>query len=246
MKVIVQNATVGKNIELFKRAIEKLGVQNQVRPGFEKTGLHGFVNCVTGEICFEPQVQTTSEKWKPIYLYVSEEGDFLVIGVDEAQFSLDDFFPSAYSSMIETVRILNYVLQLLQGRADVDLLLKQLSGLEIAISKDIIHDAWHQVDRIGAERLLEKQVSGTYLFRKDEYAAILEDQLMVQHKMPIKCLTLSYIDKKSRVVDLTVVKKEDRWLYYDDDPSLTGPLFPDVVALLDSRGSDLNLALLSI
>ncbi|MES2344968.1 MAG: SH2 domain-containing protein [Chlamydiota bacterium] len=246
MKIIVHNATVGKNIELFRRAVEKLKSKNLEKSRFEKTKLQGFVNCVTGEICFEKDIETSPEKWRAIHLYVGEEGDFLVIGIDESQFSIHDFFPTAYRSMIETVKVLNLSLQLLQGRVDIDLLLKQLNELEIAVSKDIVHDAWHQVDRIGAERLLEKELSGTYLFRKDEYAAILEDQLIVQHKTPIKCLTLSYLDKKNRVIDLTVVKKEDRWLYYDDDPSLNGPLFPDVFALLNSLGDELNLALQSI
>lgn len=244
MKIIVQNATVGKNIALFKKAAEKL-IDQKRESSFQDRGLKGFVNSVTGEIYFGERSDESSDKWKPISLFIGEEGDFLVIGIDESQFAIRDFFPSAYRSMIETVRILNVTLQLIQGRFNPELLLKQLDLMEIAISKDIVHDAWHQIDRIEAEKILVKEIPGSYLFRKDEFAALLEDQLLLRHQMLIKCITLSYLDRNSKVVEKTVVRKENRWLFYNDDPSLNGPLFPDIFALLESLGDELKLALLT-
>lgn len=245
MKVVVQNPIVSKNIDIFKKVVQKLALQKKIDHVIHSQGLEGFVNCVTGEIYFGERLEECEKRWKPICIYVGQEGDFLVIGIDESQFSLGDFFPAAYKTMIDTVRILNLTLQLIQKRFDADLLLNQLEQMEFATSKDVVHDAWHQVNRIGAERLLLTALPGTFLFRKDEYAAILEDELLFQHRLPIKCMTLSYLDNGQKVVDKTIVKRESLWLFYDDDPSLEGPAYSDIFALLDSLDDKLTLPLLN-
>lgn len=111
--------------------------------------------------------------------------------------------------------------------------------------RDIIHEAWHQVDRIGAEKLLlHHQTIGNYLFRKDPIAEQLEKRLSKEWKISIKCLTLTYLDPEEHVRDLTIVLKGDLWMFYDDSPNLKGQFYETVEELLATMDNVLSKPLL--
>lgn len=245
MKIIVQNSTVSRNIDLFKKVAQNLSRHKEIHQILQGKGLSGFVNCLTGELYFGEMVEENPQNWKAIFLSLAQTEDFLVVGVEGVQFRVGDFSPPAYQTMLDTIRILNLTFKLLQSKLDLDGLLRILDQMEFTLSKDLVHDAWHQVDRIGAERLLYKQIPGTFLFRKDEYAALLEQQLTEQLATPIKCITLTYLDKKARVVDFTLVKRAGSWIFYNDDPCLEGAAKPEVFALLGDLGDAITLPLLS-
>ncbi|GEM_PF-6249827 len=97
-----------------------------------------------------------------------------------------------------------------------------------------IFDLWHEVDRINAESLLAELPVGTYFFRKDLYAQLLEEQLERQLGKKIKCYTLTYSQENDKVTDHTFVFTEGSWQIYNDDPSLKQQQFLDVGEILIS------------
>lgn len=242
MRVFVRNETVRRNVELFKKLIERQ-VEKRVKGGLKN--MHAYINCTTGELFFAERGDSRERNWKLIHLYLDEEGELLVVGRDAIQFPISDLVPSAYQAMIDTVKVYNLVLKNLRESESMEQLSKKLDAIEVGTSKDIVHEAWHQVDRIQAEKLLKGQLKGTFLFRKDEYAAILETELLHRLRIPLKCFTLTFLGSRRKVIDRTIVKKEDLWLLYDDDPSLEGRTYRDVYLLLDSLEGILKYPLLN-
>src|SRR5262249_28364183 len=118
------------------------------------------------------------------------------------------------------------------------------SFLDEIPTKDLIHEAWAQIGHEECEKLLSDKPPGTFLFRQDEFAMMLEEQLKEAHKKSVKCITLTYLNSKHRVVDHTLVKKKEGWVVYNDDPCLRGSVYPNVRALLDSFRGVLKLPLL--
>jgi len=90
------------------------------------------------------------------------------------------------------------------------------------------------VSREEAEKLLSKEAIGTFLFRKDHYALVLQDILRRGLKVSLQCFTLTYLDPERIVRDRTVVYVHHTWMFYDDDPSLSGPAWDSVQGLLRS------------
>lgn len=257
MKVTVKDDVVRKNIELFKKLIETRE-QKERKQSLENLKTYAaFVHRVTGKISFtdlaEEGVKLKDKQWKPIRLRVrmsnaqSHKAEFEVIeeGAEENLFKYKDLEPLARQVMSETIKVLNSISGHLKNRLDVEGVLGELSHVNIesslAHSKgDIIHQTWHEIDRAGAERLLKKEAPGTFFFRKDEYATVLEEQLSSRFRMPIRCWTLTYIDAHLKVSDRTIVHKNKRWLLYHDDPSLEGSSFTAVEELLHSLKDELR------
>jgi hypothetical protein len=119
-------------------------------------------------------------------------------------------------------------------------------SLEGIKSRNLLHGAWHAVTREDAERMLLQTPVGTYLFRKDSFAGCLEEILSGGKKARIKCYTLSYLDPKGQVRDRTMVHWNGLWLFYDDDPSLSGDSYASLDELLFSMGAVLKSPLEAI
>ena len=81
---------------------------------------------------------------------------------------------------------------------------------------------------------------GTYLFRKDRYAGVMEEIISAAKKSRIRCFTLSYLDPARQVREKTIVSWKDHWLFYDDDPTLSGNYFESLEHLLSSMGTALK------
>jgi hypothetical protein len=106
--------------------------------------------------------------------------------------------------------------------------------------RSLLHESWHAVEREDAELMLLNTTPGTYLFRKDRFAGVMEEILSAAKKSRIKCFTLTYLDLQGQVRDKTIVTWKDHWLFYDDDPSLTGKYFQSLEDLLSSLGTILK------
>lgn len=91
---------------------------------------------------------------------------------------------------------------------------------------------WVEVSRTEAEKLFEKAKPGTYLFRKDIFASCLEEILISAKREDLRCFTLSYVDGEKQVHDKTIVKWKNRWMFYDDDPTLSGDYYHSFEDLL--------------
>ncbi len=230
MKITVYSPNVRKNIELFKRVVERQSLmQNR-----EMRELAAFINCATGDFSFSQDVAKNSE-WKAVRLQINDQGALEVS--DSAQdnlFQYTDMQQAAYQVMIETIGKLNQVLEHAGALFDSNRIFREFQNLEIEFSKDIVHEAWHQIDRIESELLLQKHPIGTFLFRKDDFAVILEQQLRLNSPSSIKCITLTFLGPKKKVSDFTLVRKDGNWVIYDDDPSLSSPSYPTIYALLES------------
>jgi hypothetical protein len=110
----------------------------------------------------------------------------------------------------------------------------------MAAKKDLVQEAWHHVDRLGAEKILNHKSRGSFLFRKDEYAVRLEEQLNSNLEEKVTCLTLSYLQSPEHVVDRTLIFKQHRWSFYDDDTHLHGRSYETIDDLLKHVDTDLN------
>lgn len=104
-----------------------------------------------------------------------------------------------------------------------------------------IKQCWHDVDRDGAEQLLLQQKPGTYLFRKDHFATSLQEILRKDLKKRVLCYTLSYLDHEGIVRDKTVVLVNQKWLFYDDDPTLSGSHYRTLNELLHTVEASIHL-----
>lgn len=101
--------------------------------------------------------------------------------------------------------------------------------------KDIIHEAWHGVDRLGAESILLNNPEGSFIFRKDEFAGILETQLSEQLHTRVSAFTLSCLEKNHHFAEFTIVCKDHHFQIYDDNPELQGSSYSSIEALLADR-----------
>ena len=245
MKLLVKSAIVHKNINLFKRII-----QHHLHDGTIQ--FNAFINRKTGELLFEEEVHPgeglNSNKWKPLCLNFrppSAEGvnagfEILEEQSNKTLFECVDLTPLARHILAQMIAALNTLVYETPNPDNVKEVLKEIIQAQLeapnpkSLEKDIVHNAWHPVDRLEAERLLEHRAVGTYLFRKDEYVTILEEQLSSRWRVPVKCLTLTVLEPHDKVTDLTLVGKEGSWYIYDNDPSLEDTAFSDISALMQS------------
>ena len=218
---------VRKNIEKFERILERLGSSlDRKEPMIEL-----FFHKIEGEISFSPPKEDPS-KWEALALHLFPlhgQGAFSmdVSNLQGDLFSWEGVSPLALHALQQTIHVARLVMRQRPCRQGWDALLKQLS------TGDFIHEAWHLVDRSQCEHILACEEEGTFLFRKDFFADVLEEQLHLRHQQPIRCITLSCLAPGKRVLDFTLVQKNTGWLIYQGDPSLQGLFFPSLSTLLE-------------
>ncbi len=255
MKLFIKNVMVQKNIALFKKILSRHLDDCTFR-------FHAFVDRKTGELLFTEEMTPTEQlnlkRWKGLNFFYrppsgkEEKGCFEILE-DEGGcrlFELSELDIASKRVLSELVCVLNTSIAEIQGTKTVGDVYSEIIRSELELpgpnqaGKDLVHEAWHSVDRMEAERLLEKERIGTYLFRKDEYATILEEQLSSRFREPVKCLTLTYLNDDRRVCDLTFVGKGGRWFIYDNDPTLENRGENSIQALFKSLRSILTQPLL--
>ena len=261
MRLQVRDETVRRNIEIFKIILKRAShVADSLRVDERNQFFSAFIHKLNGEIRFSDlsSEPLDSRDWVVVSFSFSlpknteEWVSFEVVGTDGVLFSWDGFAPEALAALRETIKTILLMAKFLPRLQSLTSTLKELSKinvdsfLESLSAKDLIHEAWYQIDRVTAELLLRHQPAGTFLFRQDEYAKILERQLSLAHKEPIRCITLTYINSFERVSDLALVRNKMGWVIYDDDPSLRGPIYPSAKVLLDSLKKEIQSPLLNI
>lgn len=136
----------------------------------------------------------------------------------------------------------------LQGPSDLETKIAVLAKLHInaeanPTDQNVLFQAWHYMDRMQAENLLLDKPVGTYLFRKDPYAGLLEQELEKQLGFKLKCFTLTYSKQDQQICDCTILHANGVWQIYDDDPSLNQRNFSSLVELLNTFETDLRFPL---
>ncbi|MBY0529831.1 MAG: hypothetical protein K2P51_06530 [Rhabdochlamydiaceae bacterium] len=243
MQVKIENDRVHQNVLIFlelvsrhKASAEKENIRNKMHTA--------FVNRINGEIYFLDLLPNShalnGKDWKRVQLCcLSDSQDqHLTVELQEkegqASFQYEDLTPLAYKVMTETLRTLNHITQSFKKNQGWERSFDEWEDLEIQFFPiDMIEATWHDVDRWEAETILEKHPYGSYLFRKDEYASLLAENLQRQLKRKIVCYTLTFSEPHRKISDLTIVQDGNEWLIYNDDPSLAGKKYPTLEPLLN-------------
>lgn len=256
MKIVILNKKVRQNIELFKRLVQR---QSKARAKFiqaAEKGYKAYINCQTGDLKFPDldKGQYPQDQWKAIViqLHPQKEGAFEVAGSDEeGVFDLSKLSSDAYTMLAQTLCTLNQLAYDPKHARDLFWILRQLAVVDCMLSeqdegeRNLVHAAWYNVDRVKAEALLSNEEMGTYLFRKDEYARDLEEALNKTFPFPITCITLTFCSYEGKISEETLVYREGKWLFYDDDPTLSGDGYENVKELLAAQGDRLTRPLLA-
>jgi len=231
---IIQNPLIRQNLGVLSEAIKDLDIGPERNASFDF-----FCDLKTGKILYTPSMIPPHElailiitldldqktmKWK------TKEGEKLSSKAETHLKEMAEILKKAYSKVEKLAQLANF-----QWHGPVE------SGDQYSLLKQV----WHDVDREGAERLLLKAHAGTYLFRKDHYAITLQEILRRGHKKTVQCYTLTYLDKDKIVRDRTVVFANQKWTFYDDDPTLSGPSFKSVEELVQSMGAMAKYPLMS-
>ncbi|MBS0629076.1 MAG: hypothetical protein JSS30_02485 [Verrucomicrobia bacterium] len=255
MKVVILNKDVRRNIELFRQLVHRQGQKREQLLKSIKKGYKAFINRKTGQLRFPglKEGNFSSDEWKAVVieLHPTKEGAFDVVSADGDQvFDLSQIKSVAYELFAKTIKTLNEITYHPKHADDALFILRQFANIDFVLSdqeegvRNLVHDAWYNVDRIEAEELLSGKVFGTYLFRKDQYAQDLEDSLNENGSAPATCITLTYTDKDDKISEKTLVYKEGKWLFYDDDPTLSGHGYDSVKELIDKKAKMLQQPLL--
>lgn len=260
MKLKVESDVVRRNIELFKVLLKKSSQQTTSNQELQDKIYQAFIHKKSGELRFsEVSPEMTSHElslWRPLSFKVftnPTRKEKLECELIEGSLSSSEagMQLEALQVLKETVKTIQLISRLLPKIQNLPRLFLEFSQVHLEAAEpirskvDIIHDAWHQIDRLQTEALLEEKEVGTFLFRKDEYAVILEEQLKNAHDGYIKCITLSYLDADKKICDLTLVKTDQGWLVYNDDPNLIEPTYPDIDVFFDNMKGILRSPLTS-
>lgn len=259
MRIKIVDEPVRHNVELFLdilRRVKEKQVPKTLPP--EKV-FRAWLHRETGQFFFDEIMKESlalgKKEWKPIsfsYRYdpVSGEIQFLLEESDtkEAGFNAQDLAPVAYRILRETMKTFNEISTKLKGPSDLETKISVLAKLNIEAEvshadRSVLIDTWHHADRMQAESLLIEKPVGTYLFRKDSFADILEEQLEHEHGCKVKCFTLTYSKGNRQICDCTLVHVGGAWQIYNDDPSLEQKKFADLEDLIASLRSDLKYPL---
>lgn len=93
------------------------------------------------------------------------------------------------------------------------------------------------INRTEAETLLDGHKTGTFLFRIDPCATILEEELCFECGDEICCVTLAIAKEGGGVSEYILVQKDGLLQIYNDDPSLDGATVFSIEDLLQKVGA---------
>ncbi|MES2199873.1 MAG: SH2 domain-containing protein [Chlamydiota bacterium] len=262
MRTTLQNETIRKNIEIFKIILKKMTQLHENASGVDKAAqsVLVFIHRANGEIRFFDHYAETliPSEWTCIRFHFSpstlsqESFSIDVSNVNEKHFSWEDLQPEAFFNLKETIKTIQFISRFLPKLKSFLSILKEfsLTNLDVLLSRfpkqDVVHEAWHNLNRKECEQLLLSHPPGVFLFRKDEFASILEEELSSAHKQKMTCITLSYVSSLKKISDLTLVKTKDGWSLYNDSPGLEEARYPTVYSLLDSMRGVCNTPLMTL
>jgi hypothetical protein len=234
-KLHIQNETVRKNVALIVDTIRQQRKLPQRQSEQQQKTLEFIMDLKTGEF------KTTSSAGKSIEIHLDLDNSQVQVTEkqDGRQFNLEEMDPKGRRVLSETCHYLKAALSHLHDIHELAHLEFEPSVQEI-VGRNLLQEAWHAVQREDAELMLLNTSPGTYLFRKDHFASVMEEVISRSKKSQVRCFTLSYLDPEAQVRDRTIVTWKDHWLFYDDDPTLSGRHFESLEDLLSSMGTVLK------
>lgn len=235
MQITVKDRVVKHNLELLKDLLHRA----------KQEKFKAWIETTTGEIRTKPPSGGPKKEsaWVAVQIHLqlspSELESGLCIDEDtkkgEKVFNFEGWTTRARHAVLETCHAINNKLAAMP-RAEKGEFLERFASAQISLlaqrkekhEQEFIQEAWHDLDREGAEVALENHRKGTYLFRKDPFAEVLEAALQSRFGKSPYCITLTYLDEMSIVRDKTLVFKDKRILVYDDDPQLLEPRYATI------------------
>ncbi len=230
-KLHIQNETVRKNIVLIIDTVREQRKLPQRQKEQRQKTLEFIMDLKTGELRKAPSENKSIE----IHLDLDKQQVRVTERQDARQFNLKEMDPKGRKVLSETCHYLKSALMHIHDIHELAHLEFEPSIQEI-IGRDLLREAWHAVKREEAELMLLNTSPGTYLFRKDHFVAVMEEIFSGAKKSRVRCFTLSYLDPEGQVREKTIVTWKDHWLFYDDDPTLSGRYYDSLEHLLSSMG----------
>ncbi len=258
MRVRVADKLIRNNIQLFLELVKKVELKRQ-HSGAPVTE-HSFpvyVNVASGKL-FAPDLvkehyDLSAKEWKQLQIQnrfdpMKQELYFEVTSDGQTEtFSYSELTEVAFRALDETMKVLNHLAHQLQGPSDFATKIQVICKAEVIPTpekeQNLVYALWHHADRQEAEVLLKGKPVGTYFFRKDPYAALLETELSAQHQKSIQCITLTFLEQDGKITDMTLVHVDHAWKFYNDDVTLSMPGSEEVQQLLQPLNDRLRYPL---
>ncbi len=259
MRIRIPEDSVRENVEQFITLMRRVRLAQASHQIPLKKIFRAWVNKGSGRILFSDAKPSSGlkkgEEWKAVafsYNYNPANGEIVFLAEDPSvsnpQFSSKEMATGAFQIFQKTMKTFSELSERLKGPSDLDTKITVLSKMHIESQlspedRNMLFDAWHPANRSEAENLLKGKPAGTYLFRQDPFAKILEEQLGQQLHHKVKCFTLTYVERPHKFCDLTLVHAEGEWLVYNDDPQLDGKKFADLKTFLHQKKTLLRFPL---
>lgn len=253
MHIIIEDKIVSENVHGFIALLRKEEARREKSGGvFMEKKYPAFLHRKTGRLifvdAFKEQVHFEKKEWKPLFFEYSydplNETFHAAVFEGEKEFHFGDLQAHAVIALRETMHILNGLSDRVKGSgSDLMTKLRDLCSLQIEVGsiqkgRGLLVSAWHGVDRVGAEKMLEGQLIGTFLFREDYFAKLLAEQLTEERSKKIKCITLSILDAKDHISEHTLVHIDHQWRVYNDIDFCDGKGYQELEVLLENTFKD--------
>ena len=104
---------------------------------------------------------------------------------DDSSFDCSQLEKKAYEVFAQTLQTLNQLSYDQKHSRNPFWILRQICQIDFMMTEEeegqrnLIEDAWYDINREYAEYLLKDLAPGTFLFRKDEYASYLKKNSMI-------------------------------------------------------------------
>jgi len=245
MHIVVEDQTVRENLRAFIAQLSKAEAKREkMGATWMQNVYRAYLHRQTGHLYFVDAYKEVfdSSLYKTLYLdytYNPNTSSLEAMAYDTEDksrvFQLHDLSATAILAIKETIELINTLSDLVKGPSSTLIAkIQDLCKLQIDEKKDtnILTAAWHTVDRIGAEHLLEGHPIGTYLLREDAFAQLLGQRLSEELGKTVKCITLSVLEAKNHICDYTLVHFDHQWHCYDNVLFCNGKGFEDLSMLI--------------
>lgn len=180
-----------------------------------------WVDKTTGEIQIVPEGKSLQGKqWQEVRAVIAYDTHSGRVAFEEEAPAVLDFDPKALKIFQETIYALKQ--------------LETVAACRVQLADYLlINRIWKQADRFSAEEVLMACPIGTYLFRKDEFAHILEEKLQKEQGREISLWTVTVLQAHQKCSDYTLVHLKGKWWQvYNDDLSFGEACFASLGSLL--------------
>jgi len=178
-----------------------------------------WMNTHTGDIRFGGQV---SPDWKQVQLHQAAKQNKLRV---ELLAEAEEFEPFAWRIAQETVRVLNEIIAEYRVQGSVQAALQDLSHIKLVEPKGWLEDfpGWQgNMDRVAAERLLQRAPRGTYLLREgDELTRDIATQLSRENGVSVTAYVCTTVESEHKISDILILHTSRGWTLYNDNPDLS-------------------------